>query len=127
MFQQTLRPDLVALLRENLPPLNPTLLEFQEFHNTSNAALVSKLSEHYERLSSGVEEIRQQIDSSKITQHRIESCLQGDISRGRQRALPRLEHYHQDVNTTAGCLDDDLNDSANKPSVKMVQESLRKV
>lgn len=91
-MQQTLRPELITILQECLPPLNSTLVEnVQALHNSSHGELATKWTECHEELRTNMRKIEEDMLSSKMTQMRIESCLRGDILRGRQPALPAPE------------------------------------
>jgi hypothetical protein len=88
-LQQTLRPELIAVLQENLPPLNASLLEsYRELPTTSLDLSAAKWTEQHERLSIGIRDIKEDIRSSTMTQVRIESCLRGHVPRRIGPALP---------------------------------------
>lgn len=118
-FQETLRPELITVLREHLPPLNSTLLEHKELYTTNHDVLTSQLSE----LSTGVTEIKKQMYGFNIIQTRIASALQGQALRPKHKALPEIRHRKQDDSVSGICLDEDMD--ASEPSVEMIQESLR--
>jgi hypothetical protein len=77
-FQEVVPPALTAVLRENLPAFNSTLLEqCQNIHNTSNDFLLSKLSGYYEGMSSDMNVLRLQLKDSTSIQQRIERGILG--------------------------------------------------
>jgi hypothetical protein len=82
-FQEVVPPALIAVLRENLPAFNSTLLEqCQNIHNKSNDFLLSKLSGYYEGMSSDMNILRLQLKDSTSIQQQIE----GGILNGKFRS-----------------------------------------
>jgi len=88
-FQETIRPDILAILKESLPAnIHDTQLEIRDTAHS----VVAKLAEHHELLDTMVREIRQQLGSPVIIQQHIESSLAGtedgtterDISESRE-------------------------------------------
>jgi hypothetical protein len=77
-FQDVLRPELIAILRENIPALNSEMLEhYQQRQSRTHEALASRLSEHYDGISSDINKIRLQLKSSNPpTQGRLEYAIQ---------------------------------------------------
>lgn len=75
-LRESCRPELIGVLREDLPSLGSTLTEqYQEVHSTSHDKLVTKLAEHYQEVSSGIEEIKRQMINSRTMQRQTESPL----------------------------------------------------
>ncbi|KAF4633160.1 hypothetical protein G7Y89_g4962 [Cudoniella acicularis] len=78
IFQELLRPELIAILRDNLLSLNPKLLEnYEQRQANDHKEVVSKMSENYADLSSARYKIKRQMDDSNLSQERIECCLRG--------------------------------------------------
>ncbi|KAI0451866.1 hypothetical protein F5B21DRAFT_485364 [Xylaria acuta] len=126
-FQETLRPELITVLQECLPPLNLMLLEnYQEAQSISRGAQDSRFPELYEGLSSDVEEIKRRIGNPKITKQRIESCLQGDATKTRQKVLSGAEDPKLDLNGDFGRIDQSSN-RTRRTSATISQESLQEV
>jgi hypothetical protein len=79
VFESTLRPGLLAFLRENLLPLHASLLaNSQQSPNEHHEAIltkISKLSEHYQSLSADVELIKQHISNPSSIRRQVESGL----------------------------------------------------
>ncbi|KAF4635285.1 hypothetical protein G7Y89_g2801 [Cudoniella acicularis] len=91
-LQQTLRPELIAVLHENLPSLNKTILDnYLELHTPSQNIFLTKWTEHYEEMSRGIREIKADMKSSSKTQMRIQSSLGGYIPRGGNIASSAVE------------------------------------
>lgn len=73
-FQETIRPDDLAVLIETLPAnIHDTHLEIRD----TAQGVVARLAEHHELLETMVKEIRQQLRSPVIIQQHIESSLAG--------------------------------------------------
>ncbi|KAE8451926.1 hypothetical protein EG329_002767 [Mollisiaceae sp. DMI_Dod_QoI] len=68
-LQETLRPELIAALKESLPSLSSQHIHL-DTHTTS-----SRLYINSDGLESSLEAIRQQMDSLNLTQKRIEACF----------------------------------------------------
>jgi len=92
-FQEVVPPALIAVLRENLPAFNSTMLEqCQNIHNKSNNFLLSKLSGYYEGMSSDMNVLRLQLKDSTSIQQRIERGILGVKFRSNENipeAVPR--------------------------------------
>lgn len=74
IFEETFRPNLVGFLRENLVPLNASLLEGQ--NNAQSAfhdATVSRLSTQFDNLSIEVQNIRAQLGQPISTRKQVQS------------------------------------------------------
>lgn len=127
-FQQTLRPDFIAVLHESLPPLNSTLLEhYQEVQNTNHDILAKKWREHYEDLSAGIREIKEDMKSSRMTQLRIESSIKGNIPRKRQDALPAPEELMLESEGNEESIEQILGSRSAQLTQKMAREALTEV
>jgi hypothetical protein len=75
-FQEVLRLELIAVLRENLPPLHPEILEhYQERQIKNHEALVSKLSGYYEGISSDIDTIKFQLRNSNSMGERLQYSI----------------------------------------------------
>jgi hypothetical protein len=83
-FENTLRPELITLLRQQLPPLTPATTP----GCTNRAAndILSGESGSIREVISAVEDIRKQVEEPKIIRHQIECCLRGNVP------TTRLEH-----------------------------------
>lgn len=76
VFEDTLRPDLISLLRENLLPLNEKLLaNVQEVQDAHHEKLVARLFEHCNDLSTNIKWMKEQIDQPSLVQEQISSTL----------------------------------------------------
>jgi hypothetical protein len=95
-FQEVVPPALIAVLRENLPAFNSTLLEqCQNIHKKSNDFLLSKLSGYYEGMSSDVNVLRLQLRDSTSIQQRIERGILGGKFRSNEN-IPEAGPRHLD-------------------------------
>ena len=74
-----------------------------------------------------MEEIKQQISSSEITQQRIERCLRGDVFRTGQKVLPCAEDLQFYPNGNPGCSDQSSCPTTSQASANIVRESLQEV
>jgi hypothetical protein len=74
-YGDVLRPELIALLRDNLLPLRGDVVANHALQAEQYKAICSTLSERYEGLSSGISALKDHIDNSNIMQLRIESSL----------------------------------------------------
>jgi hypothetical protein len=91
-FQQTIRPELITMLQDNLVPLSSTFIEdIRTTRNTSHGVLTTRLAEHYGNLFAGIQELQIQLKDSKATQMRIETCLQDNASTRAGRPVPMVE------------------------------------
>jgi hypothetical protein len=129
-LQQTLRPELIAILQENLPPLNASLLEScRELQTTSPDVSAAKWTEQYESLSIGIRDIKEDIRSSTMTQMRVESCLRGHVPRRIGPALP-APAPEQPGRKSEGIEESMIQNvtlASRSPTHKMVRETLREV
>jgi hypothetical protein len=76
-FEEVLRPELIAVLRENLPPLHPEILEhYQERQIKNHEALVSKLSGYCEGISSNIDTIKLQLRNFNSIGERLKYSIQ---------------------------------------------------
>jgi hypothetical protein len=80
-FEETIRPDLITVLRECLPPM-PTADP-----NIIRETIVAKLSEHHSLIAAAMEEIKQQIKRPQLIQRQIQSLLSFENGSHRQNAL----------------------------------------
>jgi hypothetical protein len=96
VFGDTLRPDLISLLRENLLPLNEKLL----VQNAHQEKLAARLFEHYNDLSTDIKWMKKQIDKPSLVQIQINSALSGTT---RRRSLGRVPDE-----TIVAPVDDDI-------------------
>ena len=121
-FEETLRPELIDLLRECLPP-NPT-----EDRCIIRDAATAKLSEHYQLISSDIEEIKRQIMRPEIMQQHIQSSLQNRSESTGAKALPEPPDSSTctDESPTKS-LDRTLDRLALDPATAMPWESLSEV
>ncbi|KUJ06837.1 uncharacterized protein LY89DRAFT_743474 [Mollisia scopiformis] len=123
-FQETIRPDIMATLRENLSPLRSTLLEDGRSQaRESSETLVTTSSKDYGELTSAMEHMKLQINSSEIILRNIETSLRGACSKPRQKALLGLDQPC-DLERTTGTLN---LDSGDLPSAKVARESLQEI
>lgn len=77
-MQETLRPELIAVLREHLPPLNSRLFEqYQQRTTGDHLDMGSKLSEYYKCISSDIHAIKVQLQRPTLIQQRLECCFRG--------------------------------------------------
>ncbi|KAI1745799.1 hypothetical protein F4680DRAFT_113646 [Xylaria scruposa] len=127
-FQMTLRPELMAILQECLPPLNLTLLDnYQQSRSMNRDARDSKLLELYEGLSSSVEDIKRQISDPKILQQRIEFSLRGDTPKAMQKALASVESPNLNLKGDAGCNDQSSSSIVRRACATISQDSLQQI
>jgi hypothetical protein len=78
-FQEVVRPELVAILQENLPSFDSTLLERSiQAQKGNHSAVLSKLSEQYEGVSSDIRALKLELQNTVLTQQRIERCILGE-------------------------------------------------
>ncbi|KAI1754891.1 hypothetical protein F4782DRAFT_464263 [Xylaria castorea] len=127
-FQQTLRPELIAVLKEQLPPLNLALLDnYQQSRRISGDAQDSRLLELYEGLYSSVEDIKQQISSPKIMKQRIEFSLRGDSPKTTQKVLVSAERSELDLNGNDEYSDQSSSSTVRRASVTILQEPLQEM
>jgi hypothetical protein len=86
-LQETLRPEFIAILQDNVAPLRTeSIVNFQELRS-------SRTIEGME-LSSDMVEIKAQLENSSIMQSRIEASLKGEVLPRKQQKLlerPRLQ------------------------------------
>jgi len=93
-FQEVLRPELIAILRENLPPLHPEILEhYQERQIKSNEVLVSKLSGYYKGISSDIDTIKLQLKNSNSIGERLKYSIQDGNVRPENNTTHTLLEY----------------------------------
>ncbi|CZR67508.1 uncharacterized protein PAC_17407 [Phialocephala subalpina] len=93
-FQETLRPELVAILREILPPLRSAeAVEDRNIQGNGTEILMTKISDNYEGIMLAMKDMQLQISNSTIMQQTVESSLRGRNSRARQRALLEVDSY----------------------------------
>ncbi|KAH8820385.1 hypothetical protein F5884DRAFT_893281 [Xylogone sp. PMI_703] len=86
IIQDTLKPELIVVLKGSLQSLSSTVLDdLQEAQNTTRGALGVELSKHHEEISSSIKEIKRQINDSTIIQQRIETSLRENDSRIKDR------------------------------------------
>ena len=81
VFESTLKPDLLDFLRENLVPLNASLLVNSQQRQNEHEALFAKISEvsrHYESLSVDIELVKQYISRQSSIRRQLELGLSGD-------------------------------------------------
>jgi hypothetical protein len=127
-FKETLRPELISILREHLPPLKSAISEdYQEIQITSHDTLDTRLSELIGGLSLGMDEIKQQISSSKVIQQRIESCLQVDVLRTRQKILLGAQGGRLDLDEVSEVSDQSSSQTACEANAIMLRDSLPEV
>jgi hypothetical protein len=95
-FQEVLRPELIAILRENLPPLHPEILEhYQERQIKSNEVLVSKLSGYYKGISSDIDTIKLQLKNSNSIGERLKYSIQNQNVRPEDNTTHALLEYQR--------------------------------
>ena len=94
VFESILKPDLLAFLRENLVPLNASLLvnsqQKQKEHHEALFAKISEVSRHYESLSVDIELIKQYVSGKSSIRRQLELGLSGDDTSPRG-FLPRTD------------------------------------
>jgi hypothetical protein len=74
VFEETLKPNLVGFLRENLVPLNASLLEgHNDAQNAMHDATVSRLSTQFHNLSIDVQNTRAQLGRLILTRTQVQS------------------------------------------------------
>ena len=96
-LQELLRPELIAILREHLPPLNSALLErFQHGRNLSQDTLLSTLSGQYEGISSNIRSIKLQLENPGFLQQRIERCILEGSSRLEEGSPSQIQKVELD-------------------------------
>ena len=84
-FEETIRPELISILRESLPQSPPN------DQCITQDTLIANLSEHYQLISAEMEELKQQIKKPQIIQQNIRSSLLSQNTRLGQKALPGLQ------------------------------------
>ena len=95
-FQEVLRLELIAVLRENLPPLHPEILEhYQERQIKNHEALVSKLSGYYEGISSDIDTIKSQLKNSNSIGERLKNSIQDRHVRPEDNTTHALLEYQR--------------------------------
>lgn len=119
-FAETIRPELVAILRDCLPP-NPTTSICN-----MNAA-ITKLSEHYQVISSNMQEIKQQLKKPQIVQQHIESSLQGGSGGAGQPAQPALLDRSRIVGSLVESPDRTSSQAKDAPAMEVNDKSLAEV
>ena len=78
VFEDTLRPDLISLLRDNLVPLNDRLITSVETAQAANHDRISStLFEHYRGLASDIQWIKHQIGTPSLFKDPNGSALVG--------------------------------------------------
>jgi hypothetical protein len=76
LFGETLRPDLIAVLRENLLPLNTGFIaNYNELQNTYHDKLVSEISQNYHNLSSDIDALKERINNPYVIKGQIQSTF----------------------------------------------------
>ena len=123
-FQETLKPEMIAILRENLPPLSSTLIENDRGRACrGREKLVMTSSEACRETAAAIEGMKLQINSSETMLRNIESSLRGAYSNPRPISLKRLDQACDPEETTESPhLDSDSLSSAND-----IRESLGEV
>jgi hypothetical protein len=119
-FAETIRPELVAILRDCLPP-NPTT----SIRNMD--AAITKLSEHYQVISSNMQEIKQQLKKPQIVQQHIESSLQGGSGGAGQPAQPALLDRSRIVGSLVESPDRTSSQAKDAPAMEVNDKSLAEV
>ena len=120
-FQETLKPEIIAILRENLPPLSSTLIENDRGRACrGRETLVMTSSEDCREASAAIEGMKLQINSSETMLRNIESSLRGTYLKSRPTALLRLDPPCDPEETTGT----PYLDSDSLPGVNVVRESL---
>jgi hypothetical protein len=93
-FQEVLQPELIAIVRENLPPLRPDILEhYQERQIKNHATLVSKLSGYYDGISSDIDTIKLQLKNSNSIGERLKYSIQDRNVRPEDNTTHALLEY----------------------------------
>ena len=78
IFQEVLRPELISFLYGQLQPLNAGLLnDCQDIQKVYYNTLAASLAEQYNSLSSDMNIIKEHMNSTGLTQRRIELALSG--------------------------------------------------
>ena len=123
VFQNTLRPELVAVLRESLPPLTSTLLANYETRQiTCHEALLAKLAEHHGEISSHIAELKRQVSNPMLVRQDIESSISGG-----PKPLSRLDQPNITKNLVRGNKAQSSSHSVNSINANEAQESLQEV
>ncbi|KAI0543273.1 hypothetical protein F4679DRAFT_569382 [Xylaria curta] len=125
-LQQTLRPELIAILQEQLPPINLTLLENYQQSQSMNRDTqdYSRLLELCEGLSSSIEDIKQQIVNPGILKGRIQCSLRGGVPK---TMLAGAEGLQTSPKENAECSSQNLSSAVRGTNATLFQESLREV
>jgi hypothetical protein len=120
-FQQTIRPELVTILQDHLAPLSSTLIgDIRTVQTKSDEVLATRLAEYYGDFSASLQEIKNQLTDSTNMQTRIESFLQGDVSRSTTRALTMVESDLSRLSLGNGLTDTNLT----QPTAEIIRQSL---
>jgi hypothetical protein len=84
VFQETIRPELIGLLRDCLPssPRDDRIIIRDE--------VIAKLIEHHNLISLDLEEIKRQVTNPKITQQHIQTSLERGHDIIQPNGHPRL-------------------------------------
>jgi hypothetical protein len=91
-FNRRYVQSLLRSLKRACPHAKSTLLEnHAQLHNTSVNMLAAKWDECYGDLSVNIRGIKEDLKSSKMTQLRIEACMNGNIPSQERLALPPAE------------------------------------
>lgn len=92
VFQQTIRPELIAALQESLSPLNSDRVDkFQEVYTNRDDLLTARWDGHHEDLSKHIREIKEDLKHSKMTQLRIEAGINANGPSQKQLAIPTTQ------------------------------------
>lgn len=85
VFEETLAPELIAALRENLAPLNTGRATHETLLEKRHELVVSNLSTNHHDLLSGIYDIKAQIKDTQIIQQQIFTALKDPASMGESR------------------------------------------
>jgi hypothetical protein len=85
VFQETLKPEFISLLRENLIPLHTGLIaDCKEFQAASQEKLIEQISGLYASLSSDINAIKEQVQGCSILQHQIQRAVSSGLPFSKQ-------------------------------------------
>ena len=108
-FNEVLPPELLNQLRDTFVPLRAEVLAGLRSQKGYHEAVLVKLSEHYTGLSSDIKVIREHLNSSRVVQQRIESCLSSSGSPKR----PLLVHRSTTTRIQSDIEIDNINPNSN--------------
>lgn len=80
VLEDALRPNLVAVLRDNLAPLNASFIANEELVTRHHTTLSASVLHNHTEISSSIHDIRSQMQDSQVLQRQIWSALNGPKS-----------------------------------------------